>query len=129
MTVFIAIKFKDPSDPEMVSVLKEVVKAAGHTPCVFVDEGYIKDESEMMRRAVVMLDQSDLMLVEASRESFGVGIETGYFFSRRKPIVTVFRAGSKVAGTLKGISTLCIEYKDTAELKEKLKTALASFKI
>jgi len=127
MTVFIAIKFREGKDSETVPVLKEIIKAAGHVPYAFVEEGYIKDESEMMRRAAVMLDRSGLM-VEASWESFGVGIETGYFYSQRKPIITVFRKGLKVANTLKGISTWCMEYEDLAELKEKLTAALKNFK-
>jgi nucleoside 2-deoxyribosyltransferase len=128
MNVFIAVKFKDASDSEVLPVLKEVIKAAGHAPYAFVDEGYIKDEKEMMSKAAEKLDQSDLMVVEASRESLGVGIETGYFFSQRKPIITVFRKDAKVAGTLKGISSECIEYGDFTELREKLLAALSAFK-
>lgn len=128
MNIFIAIKYKEASDSEVLPVIKEVIKAAGHTPYAFVDEGYISDESEMMRRAATMLDRSDLMVVEASWESFGVGIETGYFFSQRKPIITVFRKDTKIANTLKGISTQCIEYNDFGDLKDKLSAALKAFK-
>jgi hypothetical protein len=128
MKVFIAIKFKEGQDSETVPVLKETIKAAGHEPYAFVDEGYIDNEKEMMSRASAMLDKCDLMVVEASWESFGVGIQTGYFYSQKKPIITVFRKDAKIAGTLKGISTACVEYTDFTELREKLSAALVNFK-
>ena len=122
MKVFIAAKY-DPSDTNIFSVLKKVVASVGGTPYAFIDEGHFNDGKEMMKRALAKLDENDILLIEASKESIGIGIEAGYYFHKRKPIISIFQKGVKISRTLLGVSNECIEYENIDDLKRKLKQA------
>ena len=125
MKVYIAIKYEKDKNPEIISELKDIISASGHTPYAFIDEGYIAEEKEMMERALEKLDQHDVLLIEASNESFGVGIEAGYFFQSGKPIIVASQEQSKISRTLKGVATNYILYKDLRDLRDKLLEILA----
>lgn len=120
MRVYIAIKYEKDKNPEIISELKDIINAAGHTSYAFIEEGYIEEEKEMMERALQTLNQSDILLVEASNESFGAGIEAGYFFQSGKSIIVVSQEQVKISRTLKGIARNYISYKDLGDLRSKL---------
>lgn len=128
MRVYIAIKYEKDKNPEIISELKDIINAAGHIPYAFIEEGYIQEEKEMMKRALQTLNQSDILLVEASNESFGAGIEAGYFFQSGKPIIVVSQEQVKISRTLKGIARNYISYKDLGDLRSKLVEILKGLK-
>jgi len=124
MKIFIGIKY-DKESLLLVPKIKKILQILGHTPyCFAQDEEYIADEKEMMEKAFQKIDESDLILIEASQIAFGVGIEAGYSFAKEKKIITIANELEKISSTLKGISDLCLSYKDFDELENKLRENL-----
>jgi nucleoside 2-deoxyribosyltransferase len=124
MKIFIGIKY-DKESLLLVSKIKEIIKKLGHLPyCFAQDEGYISDEKEMMKKAFQKIDESDLIIIEASQLAFGVGIEAGYSFAKKKKIITIANELEKISNTLKGVSNLYLSYKDFNELEIKLRESL-----
>jgi len=124
MKIFIAIKY-DKQSLLLVSDIKRILVELDHIPyCFAQDEGFIADEKEMMQRAFKKINESDLILVEATQSSFGVGIESGYAFANNKKIIIIANESEKVSNTLKGVSNSYITYKDFNDLSEKLKEVL-----
>jgi len=124
MKIFIGIKY-DKESLLLVSEIKEIIKKLGHIPyCFAQDEGYISDEKEMMEKAFQKIDESDIVIIEASQLAFGVGIEAGYSFSKNKKIIIIANELEKISSTLKGVSDLYMSYKDFNELEIKLRDIL-----
>jgi len=120
MKIYIAIKYNKKS-LELVPGIREIIKKAGsNSYCFAEEEGYIEDEKEMMKLALKKIDESDLIIVEASNSSFGVGIEAGYAFAKNKRIVTIMNESEETSNTLKGISDSYFTYSNFEELEKKL---------
>ncbi|HEX9925880.1 MAG TPA: hypothetical protein VGD99_24705 [Anaerolineae bacterium] len=47
-----------------------------------------------MARSFVEIDSSEVVVIELSAKGVGLGIEAGYAYARRIPIVTIARTGS-----------------------------------
>ena len=125
MRVFIGIKYyEDGNNVGLIEEIKEIIKTLGHEPYTFRDEEYIKDAKEMMERAFQKLNECDILLLEASEHSFGVGIEAGYAFAKNKKIITIINESKEPSNTLKGTSNHYISYKTISDLKEKLQKVL-----
>ncbi len=120
MKVFIAHKYNPKSYPEVLEFLKYLLTSQGHTPYVFLDEGYIANDTEMMEKAMAKLDGSDALIVDASGDSIGIGIEAGYFYTKKKPIIMIYKRGTKASRTLKGIATEIYEYGEPEDLMHKI---------
>ena len=75
----------------------------------------------MMEKAIQKIRESDVVLLEASEGSFGVGVEAGYAFAESKKIITIFNRAGDGSRTLEGISGHYLSYKDIPDLSEKLK--------
>jgi len=124
MKIFIAIKYKEES-MALISEIKQIIEKLGHVPyCFAQDEGYIADEKEMMKKAFQKIDESDLIVCEASRTAFGVGIEAGYAFAKNKKIIIIANESEKISSTLKGISHAYLTYQNFDELEKKIKEIL-----
>lgn len=118
MKVFIGIKYyKDGRNTKLIKELKDIIKSLGHQPYSFTDEGYIDDEKEMIQRVLQELDKSDIVLLEVSESSFGVGIEAGYAFAKNKKIITIVNESRSISRTLKGTSSHYLSYKNLLDLK------------
>lgn len=125
MKVYIAKKYyPDGRNLGLVRKLKEILKQLGHDSYCFSEKGYIKDDKELMLKALQKVDECDVLLAEASDSSFGVGIETGYAYSKNKKIITIFQESFSPSRTIKGIANFCVSYKEVTDLKEKLKELL-----
>jgi 2'-deoxynucleoside 5'-phosphate N-hydrolase len=124
MKIFIGIKY-DEKTLVIVPEIKRIITMLGHTPyCFATDEEKIDDEKELMKRAFQKIDESDLIMFEASNDSFGVGIEAGYAFSKGMKIITIMSEAAKISRTLKGVSNGYITYKELTDLEEKLRQHL-----
>ena len=89
---------------------------------VFVDKyGFkIGEEKEMMSIAFKEIDKSDFLIVELSKKAIGVGIEVGYAFAKRKPIIYIKRKNAKHSTTVDGCSDFIIEYENEMHLSEEI---------
>lgn len=89
---------------------------------VFVDKyNFSADqEKEMMKIAFEEIDNSDFLIAELTTKSIGVGIEIGYAFAKRKPIIYLRREDSEYSTTASGCSSHIIAYKNKFDLKESM---------
>jgi len=125
MKIFIGIKYyKDKRNSALIEAIKDIVKSLNYEPYSFTEEGYIENEREMIQKALRKIEECDILILEASEPSFGVGIEAGYGFSKNKKIITIFNEAKPCSRTLKGISHYCLSYKNIPELKRKLQEVL-----
>ncbi len=122
---YIGIKFHpDGSNSEKIRSIKQAVQDAGITPYAFVEETNTHaSPQEMMAKDMQKMDECDVLVLDASEPSIGLGIEAQYAFGK-KPIITIAEEGSTVSDSIKGISDRFLEYKNENDLKEKLKEAL-----
>ena len=124
MKIYIAIKY-DKKSLELVPKIKDIIKKTGNNSyCFAYEEKFIKDEKKMMKMALQKIDESDLVLLEASKSSFGVGIEAGYAFSKGKKIITIVNSSEEISNTLKGISNSYLIYSNLKDLEKKLAKVL-----
>lgn len=66
----------------------------------------------------------NIIIVEATYPKLGVGIEVGWADAFEVPIVTIYKTGSKLSGSLKQISRECIEYSSPDDMISKLEIIL-----
>ena len=108
-----------------VEGLKKLFKKNNIELLVFVDKYNFKanQEKEMMKTAFNEIDNSDLVIAELTTKSIGVGIEIGYAFAKKIPIIYIRKKNSEYSTTASGSSTYNMEYEnefDLIELMEKL---------
>ena len=68
-------------------------------------------------------DYKNRKLIEKISESKGVGlgIEAGYAYSRKKPVIVIAKKGSETSTTMKGVAKKVISYAKPEELVQKLR--------
>lgn len=71
----------------------------------------------------------DLIIAEVSFPSTGQGIELGWANWNNKTIVCIYKEGAKYSGSLKVVSNDFIEYKDQADLVNRLEEFLSKFEV
>ena len=93
---------------------------------VFVDNYNFKlgEEKEMMNIAFKEIDKSDFLIVELTKKAIGVGIEVGYAFAKRKPIIYIKRGNAKHSTTVDGCSDFVIEYENEIHLSEEVEKVI-----
>ena len=98
---------------------------------VFVDKYNFNpnQETEMMKTAFKEIDSSDFLIAELTTKSIGVGIEIGYSFAKKKPIIYLRKIGSEYSTTASGSSDFIIEYENEFDLIEKMETKLQMNKL
>ena len=69
-----------------------------------------------MKKALDQVEKADILIVELSNKSVGVGIEAGYAKAKGKPIIYLHKKGTDFKQTMKGIADTVITYKDTKDL-------------
>ena len=74
-----------------VACLKKMLKEDNIELLVFVDKYNFKpnQEKEMMKTAFNEIDHSDFLIAELTTKSIGVGIEIGYAFAKKMPIIYI----------------------------------------
>jgi len=70
----------------------------------------------------------DVMIAEVSFPATGLGIELGWANAFERPIICIYREGSKISGSLKVVCENFIEYTDKKDLIEKLGSALSTLR-
>jgi 2'-deoxynucleoside 5'-phosphate N-hydrolase len=67
----------------------------------------------------------DIVLIELSEKSVGLGVEAGYAYAKSKPIITLAKRGSDISATLRGISQKICSYNNQEELVHLLVNLIA----
>jgi nucleoside 2-deoxyribosyltransferase len=78
------------------------------------------DDKTLMRESLSKIDNADMMLVDLSKNSVGVGIEAGYGKAKGKPIIYLLKKGIQIKQTMNGIADEIIEYESAKDVIEKL---------
>ncbi|MDP2586115.1 MAG: hypothetical protein Q8P29_04520 [Candidatus Levybacteria bacterium] len=78
----------------------------------------------LMELAFKKINECDLILIELSHKSIGVGIEAGYAKAKGKRIIYMHKIGTELSTTADGICDSRIEYKNISDLLTKLKKIL-----
>ena len=72
--------------------------------------------SEIMEIAFKEIKSSDVLIIDASKLSIGIGIEAGYAYCNNIPIYMIANKESEVSGSIKGISSKILFYDDISEI-------------
>lgn len=127
MRAYLAIKYySDLKNKELIENITETLKAIGIDAFVFardIENYQISNltPEELMKRAFEEIEKSDLLIIEASEQSIGIGIEAGYAYTKKIPVYLIAKKDTYVSGSIKGISKKCVFYEnmdDLLKLKE-----------
>ncbi|MNP36578.1 2'-deoxynucleoside 5'-phosphate N-hydrolase 1 [compost metagenome] len=126
MNIYFGIKyFEDFSNQKHIEKITGILEDHDHkTFCVVRDVeewgGFLLTPKELMLKTFEMIDKSELLIIEFTEKGTGLGIEAGYAFSRKIPIITIAKENSDISTTLSGISEKIIFYKEYSDLGFKL---------
>ncbi|MGB7296758.1 MAG: nucleoside 2-deoxyribosyltransferase, partial [Candidatus Aminicenantales bacterium] len=74
--------------------------------------------SEVYRRDTRWIDESQVLIAEVSTPSHGVGYEISYALERNKPVLCIYRRGTRVSKMLTGNTMTGITVADYGALSE-----------
>jgi 2'-deoxynucleoside 5'-phosphate N-hydrolase len=126
MKAYLAIKFKeDYSNRPFIEDLSRVLKDVGIITEIMVRDHErwgekIFSPKELMQLTFEAIDNSNILIIEFSEKGVGLGIEAGYAFAKRKPIIVIAKEDASISSTLSGIANNIIFYKDISELGIKI---------
>lgn len=105
-----------------IEQLKKCLSKYGIDLFVFVDKYNFKrgQEKELMATTFNEIDASDFLIVELTKKAIGVGIEVGYAFAKRKPIIYIKRKNADYSTTVAGCSNYNVEYKNEENLRDEI---------
>ncbi len=130
MKAYLAIKYHaDNANRPRIEGISAALETCGfETVCIARDVerwGQVQlDPAELMGRSFAELDKCDVVVVDISEKGVGVGIEAGYAYARRIPILTIAVPGADVPTTLRGISREVFQYRQLGELVEFFKQVM-----
>jgi nucleoside 2-deoxyribosyltransferase len=122
MKAYLAIKYHpDNANQPSIEGISGALEACGfETVCIARDVerwGQVQlDPAELMARSFAEIDGCDVVVVDLSEKGVGVGIEAGYAYARRIPILTIAAQGADISTTLRGISRRIFQYRQFDEL-------------
>jgi len=127
LRAYLAIKFyEDCRNQELIEKISDVLKEIGIKTIVMVRdyEKWCKVRFKpevLMKKTFDCIDKSDILIVEFSEKGVGLGIETGYAYSKGIPIIIIAKEGSEISNTMKGVAKQILFYKNPKDLKHKIK--------
>lgn len=109
-----------------IECLKNLFKKNNMELLVFVDKYNFKSnqEKEMMKTAFNEIDNSDFLIAELTTKSIGVGIEIGYAFAKKMPIIYLRKRNAEYSTTASGSSTYIMEYENEFDLNKLMEKVL-----
>ena len=129
MKAYLAIKYHpDNANRPCIEGISAALEPCGfETVCIARDVerwGQVQlDPVELMDRSFAEMDGCDVVVVDLSEKGVGVGIEAGYAYARRIPILTIAAQGADISTTLQGISRGIFRYSWFGELADFFKSA------
>ena len=116
MKVYFGIKYHpDNRNREVIEGVSEVLAGCNVTTlCVARDLenwGAVRLEPrDLMRKTFEMIDGCDVVVIELSEKGVGLGVEAGYAYAQKIPVVAIAKRGSDVSETLRGVSKEVVFY-------------------
>ena len=71
---------------------------------------------ELMELTFKEIEKSDILIADITEKGVGIGIEAGYAFAKRKPVIVIAKEGSDIPNTLRGIAKKVVFYKKAEDL-------------
>jgi 2'-deoxynucleoside 5'-phosphate N-hydrolase len=122
MRIYLAIKFHSNNQNQpLIESISDHLSLQGHSVVCAVKDfekwGTATFEpQELLFKAFEAIENSDMVLIEASEKGMGVGIEAGFAFARKKPVITIAQHGSDISINLRSLSSKVISYSDVKEI-------------
>ena len=85
---------------------------------------FLPHEADEFIETKDLIKDADVIIAEVSFPATGLGIELGWADAFNKPIICVYKTGSKLSGSLNTISEMFIEYFDSMDLIKQITQAL-----
>lgn len=125
MKLYLSIKYyPDNHNRELIETICTSLEPRHAVSCMIRDceqWGEIKfSPRELMQKTFNEIDACDVLLVEFSEKGVGVGLEIGYTYAHKKPIIVIAREGSDISDTVKGVAQQIIFYASYDDMKLKL---------
>ncbi len=124
MRAYLGIKFHpDNRNREMIeNICQSLAACRFETACIRRDVEewgriYLPPE-ELMIKTFEVIRSCHLTVIDLTEKGVGLGIEAGYAYAQRIPVITIARKYSDISVTLRGISKEVYLYDDPKELRE-----------
>jgi len=120
MRAYISVSYSNRKNiKNVLNVITEVLQDTGIIPFVFIDAYSFStsEEKQMMAKAMLDIDSSDLLIAEVSDKAIGIGVEAGYAKAKGKPIIYLRHTDAEHSTTLAGISDYQIIYQSVEDLR------------
>lgn len=107
---FLAVKFHaDHQNKLLIEAISDLLQDTGwHTTIIvrdFEDWGAIQfTPHELMQHSFKSIQQSDVVIIEASEKGVGVGVEAGYAHAYHIPLIVIAQTGTQISTSLLGIA-------------------------
>jgi len=127
MRAYIGIKFyADDSNRQTIELVSRILNSCGfETVCIRRDiekwGAVTFSPVELMAKTFEVLRSCDLVVIELTEKGVGLGIEAGYAYAQRIPVITIANKGSDISTTLQGISQDVYLYENQEDLLEFIK--------
>jgi len=131
MRVYLAIRYHaDQGNRHRIEGISKVLERQGIATCCIVRDlerwGTIRfTPQDLMQHSFREVDNSDIVLVDLTEKGVGVGIEAGYAYARKIPVITIAQTGSAISTTIRGISHEIVfynHYEDLFKLTDLMRT-------
>lgn len=122
MKAYIAIKYyEDCSNRKLIEEISSALEINGfETTCIVRDMekwGQVKFyPDKLMQGAIKAIESSGVIVIDLTEKGTGIGIEAGYAYAKKIPIVTIAEKGSNISTTLRGISNEVFMYNNVEDL-------------
>ena len=123
MKVYLGIKFHpDNRNRDRIELISQALSLYGcEIVCIRRDIeqwGAVQLASrELMSKTFEVIRACQLVVIDLTEKGVGVGIEAGYAYAQRIPVITIARAGADISNTLQGISRETYLYRSVDDLK------------
>lgn len=113
--------FEDSQNRNEVNAITAALQKDGiQTVCIardFEKWGEVKISFQnLMRITFEEIEKADFIILEMSEKGVGLGIEAGYAFAKKKPVIVLIKNGSELSGTMQGIADIIVHYDQPEEI-------------
>lgn len=123
MEAYIGIKYhEDYRNKTTIDKISFILESKGYKTVCMV--GNINTEfkdpynaQELMKLTFEKIDTCDLIIIDLTEKGLGLGIEAGYAFANKIPIITIAKNESNISETLEGISDEVLFYNVIEDLE------------
>ncbi len=133
MKIYLGIKFhEDLANKRRIEQILTILEDEGHqTACIIRDleqwGQYRFSASELMHKTFEIIESCHLVMIDLTEKGVGVGIEAGYAYAKRVPILTIAQEGADISATLQGISQAIVRYQNCETLQDAIMPILRTF--